>query len=75
MKPVSMETSDLLDSDKLPRIEAKVAFISMAASALGMLPEGDLDGLPPFDSKAWEGLAWITEEIANDLRKWSRQAK
>lgn len=55
--------AEMADFDKLPKVEAKIAFISLAASALSMLDDGAWHGLPPFDQKAWEGLAWITEEL------------
>lgn len=64
---------DLLDYDKLPRLEAKVAFIAMAASAMSMLNVGDYSVLE--SQKAWEGLGWITEEISEDLHNWVEQAE
>ncbi len=63
----------MLDVDRLPMIEAKVAFIAMAASALGMLDSKGLSGTDfcrQSPGKAWEGLAWITDEIRNDLHEW-----
>ncbi len=77
MKEEKLDARDLLDVDRLPMIEAKVAFIAMAASALGMLDSKGLwDGLlPPEPWKAWEGLAWITDEIRNDLHEWLERVK
>ena len=60
----------LADFDKLPKIEAKVAFLSLAASALAMIEPNDL---PPFEKQAWQGLAWITEEIKDELSDWQKK--
>lgn len=60
----------LADFNKLPKIEAKVAFLSLAASALSMIEPHDL---PPFEKQAWQGLAWITEEIKDDLSDWQKR--
>ena len=44
MMEEKLDARDLLDVDRLPMIEAKVAFIAMAASALGMLDSKGLLG-------------------------------
>lgn len=64
--------ADFADYDKLPKIESKVAFISLASRALSMISEADLDALVD-TPKAWEGLAWITEEIKDEIRDWHNQ--
>lgn len=76
MKEEKLDARDLLDVDGLPRIEAMVAFIAMASSALGMLDKRHRDGLLPSEPwKAWEGLAWITDEIRNELHEWMEKVK
>ena len=60
----------LADFDKLPKIEAKVAFLSLAASALSTK---EPEELPPFEKEAWQGLAWITEEIRDELADWLKR--
>lgn len=48
----------------------------MASSALGMLDKRHWDGLLPSEPwKAWEGLAWITDEIRNELHEWMEKVK
>ena len=51
--------------------------LPISASALGMLDSKGLwDGLlPPEPWKAWEGLAWITDEIRNELHEWKEKVK
>lgn len=75
-KSPSISHESLLDADKMPRIEAKLAFIATAAWALGLLQDSCIDALPNVGQKQWEGLAWFTEEIIDDLHEWfnERQA-
>lgn len=63
--------SDYLPIDgDLHILESKIAFIAMAASAIGMLHAGDYEVLE--SQKAWEGLGWFSSELEENLRAINR---
>lgn len=53
--------------DDFSVLEAQASFIKSACLALSMLQEADLDAIT--ENRTWEGLGYITADMAVILRK------